>query len=102
MNIQNLLQMASNLGIGQDKINQAQKMMSNYSSDMSGLRKVINDNGGTDFLNKAIQFSNNPLVKVALRKVGVTDELIESVKKDLGIAPAQNSDNFLDRFKNLK
>lgn len=31
MNLQNLIQMAKNMGIGQDKISQAQNMMSKYS-----------------------------------------------------------------------
>lgn len=102
MNLQNLIQMAKNMGIGQDKISQAQNMMGKYSTDINGLRQAINDNGGMPALEKVLKFYNNPLVKAGLKKVGITPEVVESLKKDLGVAPTTPTNNILDRLKNLK
>lgn len=103
MNLQNLIQIAKNMGIGQDKISQAQNMMSKYSTDINGLRQAINDNGGMPALEKVLKFANYPIAKIGLSKIGVTPEVIESLKKDLGIYPKSNSsDNIFDKFKNLK
>lgn len=93
------------MGIGQDKIQQALSMSNKYSNDINGLRQVINDNGGKNFLDKALQFANNPLARVGLNKLGVTPEVIESIKKDLGIAETSNTsygNDLLDRLKRLK
>lgn len=94
------------MGIGQDKINQALQMSNNYSKDINGVRKLINENGGTGFLNKALEYYNNPLVKMALNKIGVTQELVESVKRDLGVGstPSQstNTNDILTKLKHLK
>lgn len=93
--------MAKTMGIGQDKISQAQQMMSRYSTDLNGVRQVINDNGGVPALEKVLNFANSPLVKPMLKKVGITPEVLESLKRDLGVAP-KVQDNIFDRFKNLK
>lgn len=93
------------MGIGQDKINQALSMSSRYSNDINGLRQVINDNGGKDFLDKALKFANQPLVQAGLKKFGVTPELIDGIKKDLGItetASSTNGDDIMERLKRLK
>lgn len=103
MNLQNLIAMAKSMGIGQDKISQAQNMMSKYSTDINGLRQAINDNGGVPALERVLKFANSPIAKIGLSKIGVTPEVIESLKKDLGIAPKSNpNNNIFDRFKNLK
>lgn len=97
--------MAQKMGIGQDKIQQALQISKNYSKDVNGLRKVINDNGGRNFLDKALNFANNPLVRVGLGKIGVTPEVIEGIKKDLGIAETTNANygsDIMERLKNLK
>lgn len=95
--------MAMSMGIGQDKISQAQKLMGKYSTDLNGVRQVINDNGGMPALEKMLKFYNNPLVKAGLKKAGITPEVVESLKKDLGVAPTSTPvNNILDRFKNLK
>ena len=98
--------MASQLGIGQDKINQVMKMANKYNGDLSGLKQAINENGGRDTFNKAIKFTENPLVRAGLKKFGVL-ELVESVKKDLGMTSSvpsgiNNNNDIMDRFKNLK
>lgn len=93
------------MGIGQDKIQQALQMSNRYSNDINGLRQVINENGGKSFLDKALKFANNPLARVGLNKIGVTPELIESIKKDLGITETANTsygNDIMERLKKLK
>lgn len=102
MNLQNLLTMASKFGIGQDKIQQAMQMSSKYSHDINGLRRVINDNGGTNFIEKALNFANKPLVSAGLAKLGVTPELINGIKRDLGLQNNTSNDDILERLKRLK
>lgn len=98
--------MAQKMGIGQDKIQQALSMANNYSNDINGLKKVINDNGGKAFLDKALNFADNPLAKIALNKLGITSEVIDGLKKDLGVngvsTPYSNSNDILARLKHLK
>ena len=77
--------MASRMGIGQEKINKAIQLSNNYGKDINGLKKVINENGGVSFLNKALAYYDKPLVKNVLSKAGVTPELVEGIKKDLGV-----------------
>lgn len=95
--------MATQLGIGQDKINQVMQMANKYNGDLNGLKQAINENGGRDTFNKAIKFTENPLVRAGLKKFGVL-ELVESVKKDLGMSTSTptNTMDIMDRFKNLK
>lgn len=97
--------MAQGLGIGQDKLSQALKMSDKYSKDINGLKQVINDNGGNDFLNKALNFANSPLARIALSKIGITPEVLEGLKKDLGVnsnnSTSQNYD-IMERLKRLK
>lgn len=106
MNIQDLIKMANRFGIGQDKINQALSLSNKYSNDINGLRRVINDNGGKEFLDKALEFANKPLVQAGLKKFGVTPELINGIKKDLGIAETDSLSNgnndIMERLKRLK
>ena len=96
--------MAQKMGIGQDKIQQALSMSNRYSNDINGLRQVIQDNGGKNFLDKALKFANNPLAKAGLNKIGLTSELIESIKKDLGVNTTinTNSNDIMERLKKLK
>lgn len=95
------------MGIGQDKIQQALQMSNKYPKDIQGLRQVINDNGGSNFLDKALNFYNKPLVKIALSKAGITPEIIEGLKKDLGVGTngatsSNNNDDIMSRLKHLK
>lgn len=102
MNLQNLLETASKLGIGQDKIQQAMQMSNKYSRDINGLRQVINDNGGASFIEKALSFANKPLVSAGLSKLGVTPEVINGIKKDLGLQNTSTNDDIFERLKRLK
>ena len=80
-------------------------MSNNYSKDIKGLRQVINENGGRNFLDKALQFANNPLARMGLNKLGVTPEVIEGIKKDLGITETANTsygNDIMERLKKLK
>lgn len=94
------------MGIGQDKINQAIQMSNNYGKDINGIKKVINENGGVSFLNKALTYYNKPLVKTMLSKAGITPELVEGIKKDLGVGNNTTVENtttdLLNRLKHLK
>lgn len=105
MNVQDLLNLANKMGIGKDKLNQAMSMANKYPSDINGLKSVINDNGGIDFLNRALKFASNPMVQAGLKRFGVTPELINGIKKDLGItdtASYTDGNDIMERLKKLK
>ncbi len=99
--------MASQVGIGQDKIQQALQLSTKYPKDIQGLKQVINDNGGVSFLEKALKTAENPLLKPMLKKIGVTPDVIAGLKKDLGYGGSietttTSNNNILERLKNLK
>lgn len=106
MNLKNLMSLASQFGLGNDKINKVMELSNNYPKDINGIRKLINENGGRSFLDKALKTAQNPLVKPILKKLGVTEELINGITSELNTTcnnnNANGTDDIFERLKKLK
>lgn len=83
--------MAEKLGMDRKKVNQVMEMAKNYGiiengelrGDVKKAREIINDNGGTGIIEKALTATNNPLVKMGLRKIGISDDIINSAVNEI-------------------
>lgn len=75
-----------------------------YPNNIEGVKQLIQECGGKDFINSALNFADKPGVKSVLKQFGA-DEQISSLKRELGKAegnPAASPSNPLkDRLKNL-
>ncbi len=74
-----------------------------YPNDIEGVKRLVNECGGKDFLNAALNFADKPKVKEVLKQFGA-DEKISSLKRELGQATGNStapSNHLKDRLKNL-
>lgn len=74
-----------------------------YPHNIEGVKKLINECGGKEFLSAALNFAEKPNVKSTLAKFGASEQ-ISSLKRELekGSSPSSASNNSLkDRLKNL-
>lgn len=75
-----------------------------YPNNIEGIKKLIQDCGGKDFLNSALQFAEKPNVKKVLKQFGA-DEQISSLKRELdsveGTPLVAKGNSLKDRLKNL-
>ena len=75
-----------------------------YPNSLEGIKKLIQDCGGKDFLNSALTFAEKPNVKKVLKQFGA-DEQISSLKRELsnvtGTPVTKQSNSLKDRLKNL-
>lgn len=75
-----------------------------YPNNIEGIKKLIQDCGGKDFLNSALNFADKPNVKKVLKQFGA-DEQISSIKRELlnaeGNPVVSKSNSLKDRLKNL-
>lgn len=75
-----------------------------YPSNIEGIKKLIQDCGGKDFLNSALQFAEKPNVKKVLQQFGANEQ-ISSLKRELsgteGTPLVTKSNSLKDRLKNL-
>lgn len=79
------------MGINPQKLSQAQKMANDYgilkngslqgSADMA--KDIIAKNGGKEVLDKALEKANNPFVKMALGKLGISNEMLNSAVAEI-------------------
>ena len=75
-----------------------------YPNSIEGIKKLIQDCGGKDFLNSALQFAEKPNVKKVLKQFGA-DEQISSLKREFdsveGTPLVTKGNSLKDRLKNL-
>lgn len=83
--------MAQSLGVSQEKIQEAMTLANKYGivqngnvvGDFNTAKSVISENGGLGILDKALNLSKNPLIKIGLKKIGMSDELINGAVDEL-------------------
>ncbi|MFI3171717.1 MAG: hypothetical protein R3Y09_06600 [Clostridia bacterium] len=91
--------------MNQSKVNEAIGMAKKYGVIQNGeltgtadiAKKIINENGGTGTFGKAINYANNPLVKMGLKKLGIDDDTLKGAISELngssGSIPHSNAQN---------
>lgn len=96
-------------GVPKTKINEISNLAGKYDSSPAGFMKAVNEHGGTDMLNKALNLANSPLAKVMLPMFGIGKDKIEDFKNDLqglnmggSVNSTPNANSYLERLKNLK
>ncbi|MEG2831725.1 MAG: hypothetical protein RR923_02990 [Bacilli bacterium] len=77
--------------MSQEKIQEAMTLANKYGivqngnvvGDFNTAKSVISENGGLGILDKALNLSKNPLIKIGLKKIGMSDELINGAVDEL-------------------
>lgn len=96
-----------------DVAEKAQESLNKYSKDENGLRQLVKDAGGKEFLNRAANFASNaPRVRAMFQRFGVNphtlkDQVVDNLYNN---APKQqkpsnlpvSTNNFRDRLDKLK
>ncbi|MGL5191318.1 MAG: hypothetical protein ACRC7S_16885 [Cetobacterium sp.] len=86
------------------KIMEVLEKAKQYPNDIDGVKKLLNECGGKNFLNAALNFADKPKVKEVLKQFGA-DEQISSLKRELGGTTGNStttpSNSLKDRLKNL-
>lgn len=96
-----------------DVAEEAEKRLSKYSKDEAGLRQLVKDSGGREFLNKAADFASRaPRVKAMFQRFGADPHAIkeEVIKNLYETSPNQQRQpqqinapsNYKDRLSKLK
>ncbi len=91
MNLNNVLDKASLLGISKTKIEEVKKLAQKYglisNGDLVGsgamAKNILSENGGVPLLDKALEKAKNPLIKMGLKKFGITDEVLNEAVSEL-------------------
>ena len=102
MNLNELLSIAKALGLNNQRINQAVNLSKNYSQDLQGLKKAVESCGGMNTVNRALEFAENPLVKMGLGKLGINTATLHSIKNELSTPTSIPSSQRLEKLKQLK
>ena len=95
------------LGVDQNLVNQVTQMSNNYSQDINGLIKAINENGGMSKVDEAMRYVNNPIVKKGLSMLGISANDINNAYNQVKNVPmAQNkptsTNSYTERLNRLK
>lgn len=85
----------------------AQEVAGKYGNSREGLIKAIEDNGGQEALNKALQSLNNPMVAGVLTALGYPPDKIKAALSNLENVPQQTNNalpnsNLYGDVKNLQ
>ncbi len=103
-------------GIPKSRLDEISRLASKYEASPSGFMKAVNENGGTDMLNKAMKVLDNPMAKILLPVFGVNKDKIDAFKSDINALQGSDltsnsvqskntinvSNDYLKRLKNLK
>lgn len=111
MDIQKMRQIASQFGLKNETVNQAIKMAESanvikngkFEGSAESFKSIVNQHGGVRTLNKGLEKLNNPIIKGALKLIGIdVDKAKTAINKAMGSNSNSNDTDLVARLKKLK